>query len=43
MPAGVRGAIVEAARTHGGMDDEAAKAFVGRMEREGRLMEECWS
>ena len=43
MPAAVRGALAYAAETHGGFSAEAAKAYVEKMERDGRLVEECWS
>ncbi|THH17031.1 hypothetical protein EW146_g3703 [Bondarzewia mesenterica] len=43
MPAGVRGAIIKAAQSEGGMGEEEARVFVSRMEKDGRLMEECWS
>lgn len=43
MPAAVRKSVADAARVCGGMDEEEAKAYVERMEREGRLWEECWS
>ncbi|KZV65277.1 riboflavin synthase domain-like protein [Peniophora sp. CONT] len=43
MPAAVRRALAHAAHVEGGLDKHAATAYVNRMEREGRLYEECWS
>lgn len=43
MPAGVRTALVDIAQEEGEMGEEEARAYVTRMEREGRLFEECWS
>ena len=43
MPAGVRAAIADAVREHGGKTKDEAKEFVAAMEREGRLIEDCWS
>ncbi|KAI0640980.1 riboflavin synthase domain-like protein [Trametes meyenii] len=43
MPAAVRAAIQHALVSQGGMEDEAAKEYIVRMEKEGRLIEECWS
>ena len=43
MPAGVRAALVDIAREEGGMQEEEARAYVARLEREQRLFEECWS
>ena len=43
MPAAVRAAIAHAMRTEGGRTEEEAKEYVAGMEREGRLIEECWS
>ena len=43
MPAAVRAAIAHAIQTHGGRTEEEAKEYVAKMEREGRLVEECWS
>ncbi|KAL1737831.1 hypothetical protein HDZ31DRAFT_70728 [Schizophyllum fasciatum] len=43
MPAAVRGALAYAAEAYGGYDAEGAKAYIERLEREGRLVEECWS
>lgn len=42
MPAGVKQAIREAAETYGGNTQEA-RDLVTKMEKEGRLIEECWS
>lgn len=43
MPAGVKQAIRDTAVTYGGKTEDEAKEFVARMERQGRLIEECWS
>ena len=43
MPAAVRVTIAHAVRTEGGRTEEEAKEYVPGMEREGRLIEECWS
>ncbi|KZT05029.1 riboflavin synthase domain-like protein [Laetiporus sulphureus 93-53] len=43
MPAGVRSAIREAAQKEAGKTEEEAEDFLSRLEREGRLWEECWS
>lgn len=43
MPAAVRGAISNIAEDCGKMPKEDALKFVNEMEREGRLVEECWS
>ncbi|KAF8532599.1 riboflavin synthase domain-like protein [Gautieria morchelliformis] len=43
MPVAVKKAIEHAAVSVGGMTEEDAKGFVTRLEREGRLFEECWS
>ncbi len=43
MPAGVRGALREAIRVHGDKTEEEAKDILGAMEKEGRLIEDCWS
>jgi len=43
MPAAVREVVREVAGEFGGMSTEDAAAFVSLMEREGRLIEECWS
>ncbi|KAI0709189.1 riboflavin synthase domain-like protein [Earliella scabrosa] len=43
MPAAVRAAIAHAVQTEGGRTEEEAKEYVAKMEREGRLVEECWS
>ncbi|KAF8441065.1 riboflavin synthase domain-like protein [Boletus edulis BED1] len=43
MPAAVREAVKEAAEAFGNMSTEHAANFVPMMEREGRLIEECWS
>lgn len=43
MPAAVKKAIQDAAVSEGCMAETEAKGFVNRLEREGRLFEECWS
>ncbi|KAL1692761.1 hypothetical protein GGG16DRAFT_50760 [Schizophyllum commune] len=43
MPAAVRSALAYAAETYGGLNADSAKAYVEMMERDGRLVEECWS
>ncbi|KAH9837670.1 riboflavin synthase domain-like protein [Rhodofomes roseus] len=43
MPAAVRQAICDAARQEGAKTEEEANEFLAQLEREGRLIEECWS
>jgi sulfite reductase alpha subunit-like flavoprotein len=43
MPAAVRRAIMSAVREEGGKTEEEASAYVVRLERAGRLIEESWS
>ncbi|KAI0632697.1 riboflavin synthase domain-like protein [Trametes polyzona] len=43
MPAAVRAAIQYALVSVGKMSEEDAKEYVVNMEKEGRLIEECWS
>ena len=43
MPAGVRAALVDIAREEGEMEEEEARAYIARLEREEKLFEECWS
>jgi sulfite reductase alpha subunit-like flavoprotein len=43
MPADVRQALREVVRLHGAMSDDAAGAFLQRMEKEGRYIVEAWS
>ena len=43
MPAAVRTAIAFAVRTEGGRTEEEAAEYIASMEREGKLVEECWS
>jgi sulfite reductase alpha subunit-like flavoprotein len=43
MPLGVKGAIKNAAIREGGMTEEDADKWIAELEREGRLVEECWS
>jgi sulfite reductase alpha subunit-like flavoprotein len=42
MPAGVRASLVDIAQAEGGTGEEA-RDYVARMEKEGRLFDECWS
>ena len=43
MPAGIRAALRAIVEKYGGKTEEDAKEFVARMEREGRLVEDCWA
>ena len=43
MPKAVREALACAVKEHGGRTEEEAQEYVAQMEREGRLIEECWS
>ncbi|KAI0270505.1 riboflavin synthase domain-like protein [Gloeopeniophorella convolvens] len=43
MPAGVRAALVDIVREEGKLDEDEAREYVSRLEREERLFEECWS
>lgn len=43
MPTAVKKGVESAAQLEGGMSSEEATAFIAQMEREGRLIEECWS
>ena len=43
MPAAVREAVKEAVEEFGDMSTKDAANFVSTMEREGRIIEECWS
>ena len=43
MPAGVRAALREVVRIYGKQSIDEAAQYVATMEREGRLIEECWS
>lgn len=43
MPAAVKAAVRDAARDEGGLSEEDATEYVATMEREGRLIEDCWS
>ncbi|KAI0655709.1 riboflavin synthase domain-like protein [Cubamyces menziesii] len=43
MPAAVRAALQQVLVSEGGKTEEDAKDYIVRMEREGRLTEECWS
>ena len=42
MPAAVKGAIQEALVSHGGQTEAEAQEVLTSMEREGRLVEDCW-
>jgi sulfite reductase alpha subunit-like flavoprotein len=41
MPAGVKQAIRKAAEKYGGKAED--RDIITKMEKEGRLIEECWS
>lgn len=43
MPVAVKKAIEHAAVAEGEWTDAEAKGFVTKLEREGRLFEECWN
>jgi sulfite reductase alpha subunit-like flavoprotein len=43
MPASVKRAIGIAAQKYGGKTEDEARDFIAKMEREGRLIEECWN
>ncbi|KDQ52353.1 hypothetical protein JAAARDRAFT_184230 [Jaapia argillacea MUCL 33604] len=43
MPAAIRAAVRSIAQVEGGMSGDDVKEFVENLEREGRLVEECWS
>jgi sulfite reductase alpha subunit-like flavoprotein len=43
MPAGVKYAVRAAAQKYGRKTEDEARDFVTKMEREGRLIEECWN
>jgi sulfite reductase alpha subunit-like flavoprotein len=43
MPAGVREALRFCAMERAGMSEEEAQLYISKMERERRLIEECWS
>ena len=42
MPAAVRAAVSGALEKYGQMSEEEAKEFVANLEREGKLVEDCW-
>lgn len=42
MPAAVRAAVGSALEKYGRMSEEEAKDFVANLEREGKLVEDCW-
>ncbi|TFK47130.1 riboflavin synthase domain-like protein [Heliocybe sulcata] len=43
MPAAVRAVLRSVGEREGGMSEEEAREWVERAEREGRVVEECWS
>jgi sulfite reductase alpha subunit-like flavoprotein len=43
MPAGVKDTLAWVVRQYAGQDEDEAKDYVKRLEREGRIVEECWS
>ncbi|CDO69942.1 hypothetical protein BN946_scf184836.g16 [Trametes cinnabarina] len=43
MPAAVRAAIQDALVSKGGKTEDSAKEYIVKIEKEGRLIEECWS
>lgn len=43
MPQDVEAALVAVIRDHGGLDDDAAKAFLAQIEKQKRWIQECWS
>ncbi|KZP05434.1 riboflavin synthase domain-like protein, partial [Athelia psychrophila] len=43
MPAAVKAAVRGAVEAYGKMSEDEAKEFVGKMESDGKLIEECWS
>lgn len=43
MPTGVKNALREAIQTHYDKTEADAKDYVLMMEKEGRLIEDCWS
>lgn len=42
MPAAVRAAVRGALEKYGQMSEEDAKEYVATMEKEGKLVEDCW-
>lgn len=42
MPKAVRLAVVEICKSHGGLDEVAAKTYVNNLETQGRFQVECW-
>lgn len=42
MPAAVRAAVRGALEKYGQMSEEDAKEYVTTMEKEGKLVEDCW-
>lgn len=43
MPAGVKAVLREVLQSAGGKTEAEAEAYVADMEKQGRLIEECWS
>lgn len=43
MPAGVKAALRDVLKSAGRKTEVEAEAYVADMERQGRLIEECWS
>ena len=43
MPVAVKEAIRFAVERHGGRSGEEAQEFMAAMEREGKIIEDCWS
>ncbi|KAI9029394.1 hypothetical protein DFJ74DRAFT_658395 [Hyaloraphidium curvatum] len=43
VPQDVAAALTDVIERHGGMDRAAAEAYLARMEKEGRWVQECWT
>jgi sulfite reductase alpha subunit-like flavoprotein len=43
MPAGVKDSIAWAVHKFGGLGEEESKDYLRGLEKEGRVLEECWS
>jgi sulfite reductase alpha subunit-like flavoprotein len=43
MPAGVKDSIAGAVQKFGGFGEEESKDYLNQLEKEGRIVEECWS
>lgn len=43
MPLAVKAAVQNAVEREGGRAEEDAKEFIRTLEKDGRLLEECWS